>query len=203
MTYDECFNCYVAELKRYPLREAQYEKLAKKAEKTLKLYHEHIVSQELVPFKIEHRIPYLQYGGATINGRIDRIDFTDSTKRWVSLNDYKTGGSIGQYDLKRKPGKYLKKEDKGQRYYNQLMFYKVLSDIDPYFSAKGVEAVQGKLIFVDPDKEMFIERVVEYNRDNVEEMKALIIQVWQSIQNLEFPRVHGKGESCEFCELGV
>jgi len=98
---------------------------------------------------------------------------------------------------------YDKNKAKAQRYFNQLMFYKVVADLDWWITSNTAEVVQGSLFFVDPEYEQFAERFVEYQREDVEDMKELIITTWQKIQNLEFPRVHGPEDKCEYCRVGV
>lgn len=202
---DEFVNSFAKELKRYPLTEAQYQRLLKKGQKNLPMYYEQALKNVAnKPLRLEHRLSGIQIGGAQLSGRIDRIDELDSVTRSVALCDYKTGGILGDSDLRKTPTLKLDKMDKGQKYYNQLMFYKVAADLDPMLNSMGITATQGKLIFIDPDKEQFIERTLEYERDQVEEMKALIIHVWQEIQKLEFPRRHTKDtDDCSACKIGI
>ncbi|WKZ29894.1 MAG: ATP-dependent DNA helicase [Candidatus Dojkabacteria bacterium] len=191
-------------LEKALLTSSQVTKLKKKGRANLGLYYDEIANKEVSPIKLEHSLRSIYLGGAALSGRIDRVDYVDRTRKWVSLCDYKTGGAITQNDLLRTPTRELDSHDKGQRYYNQLMFYKVATDLDPYLTSFGASAVQGKLLFVDPDKEVFTECVVEYEQSQVEEMKALIIDVWRDIQALKFPRLHVKnGDTCEYCQLGI
>jgi hypothetical protein len=61
--------------------------------------------------------------------------------------------------------------------------------------------MEGSLLFVDPVREKFEERTIAYQKSDVEDMKELIIDVWQKIQRLEFPRVHNEDDSCEYCKI--
>jgi DNA helicase-2/ATP-dependent DNA helicase PcrA len=195
MTKNEFVTSFVTELYKYPLTPAQFERLKTKGQTNLPLYYDEIIDKQVFPIKLEHRLNSIYLGGASLSGRIDRVDYVDRNNKFVSLGDYKTGGTITQSDLQRKPSRELGQMDKGQRYYNQLMFYKVATDLDPYLTSFGASAVQGKLLFVDPDKEVFTECTLEYNQAEVAEMKALIIEV---------PRNHMKDtDDCEYCKLGI
>lgn len=192
------------ELDRYPLTAQQKAKLSAKGEKNLNLYYEYIANQKVSVLKTEHKISFVQLNVASLNGRIDRIDALDAEKKLLCLCDYKTGASLSQSELEKSVTNVLRDNDKGQRYYNQLMFYKVLSEIDPYIGLAGRTAVEGTLIFVDPEKESFVERKIEYKHQDVEDMKHLIIETWQKIQALDFPRIHNHpNDTCEFCKIGL
>jgi len=204
ITNEKFYAAFEAELAKYPLTQPQRERLKQKGQKNLTMYYESLASQPILTVKTEHKIYSTPLSGALLTGKLDRVDMVDRDKKYLLICDYKTGSACTQADLEKKPSLILKKEDKGQRYYNQLMFYRILTDLDPYFSSFAATAVQGKLIFVDPVKEVFEERYIDYNREDVEDMKQVIIETWNNIQKLDFPRKHQKtNDECEYCGLGI
>jgi len=201
----EFVTVFEKKLRTYPLRTSQQEKLIEKGKKNLTQYYDQFAKGLVLPVKTEHRLTGI-LSGARIKGRVDRIDYVDASKKALKVVDYKTGKSLGpnaftglhpsgSFD------RYDYNKAKAQRYFNQLMFYKVVADLDWWITSNVAEVVQGSLFFVDPEHEQFIERVVEYQRDDVEDMKELIITTWNKIQNLEFPRVHGEDDKCEYCKI--
>lgn len=202
----EFFDVFAKKLNTYPLRTTQKEKLLEKGKKSLTLYYHQYEGNFVTPVKTEHRLSGV-ISGARIKGRVDRIDYVDSSKKLLKVVDYKTGKPLGAsaFDGLHPSGlfdKYNYEKAKAQKYYNQLLFYKVVADIDWWITSNNSEVSEGSLFFVDPEREQFIERVVAYQKDDVEDMKELIITTWNKIQNMEFPRVHGPEEKCEFCKVG-
>lgn len=206
LSYTEFEGFFERKLVTYPLRTSQREKLIEKGKKNLRLYYDTNVGKFVVPVKTEHRLRGI-ISGARIKGRVDRIDYLDSEKKFLKVVDYKTGKAIGPsaFDGLHPSGnfdKYNYEKAKAQRYYNQLLFYKVVSDLDLWIIGNNASVLQGSLFFVDPEREQFVERVVDYQQEDVEDMKDLIITTWNKIQHMEFPRVHGPEDKCEYCKIG-
>jgi len=206
LTQTEFIEVFGKKLKTYPLRTSQREKLFEKGKKNLALYYDEFKGKFPVPVKTEHKLVGV-LSGARIKGRVDRIDYIDTAKKSLKVVDYKTGkalgpGAFGKLHPSAVFDKYNYEKAKAQRYFNQLLFYKVVADLDWWITSNVAEVVQGSLYFVDPEREQFIERIVEYQREDVEDMKELIITTWNKIQSLEFPRVHGPEDKCEYCRVG-
>lgn len=206
LEYASFYSLFEEKLMRYPLRTSQKLKLLEKGKKNLQLYYTHYENDFPVPVKTEHKLLGV-ISGARLKGRVDRIDYLDKERKQLKVIDYKTGKPIGVNAFKglRPSGvfnKYDYEKAKAQRYYNQLLFYKVVADLDWWVTSNNAEVVEGSLFFVDPDHEQFLERSVVYQQEEVEEMKDLIITTWNKIQNLEFPRVHGPQDKCEYCAIG-
>jgi len=204
VTAEQFYSAFQNELRKYPQTISQREKLLQKGYKNLGLYYQELASKEITTIKTEHKINSFPLAGALLTGKLDRIDMLDKDKKFLRICDYKTGAPCSQWELDKTPSLYLKRDDKGQRYYNQLLFYRILTDLDPYFSSFAATAVEGKLIFVDPVKEIFEERSIEYKTQDIEDMKQVIIDTWNNIQKLDFPRKHLRNnDNCEYCGLGI
>lgn len=206
LSESEFIDVFAKKLHTYPLRTSQKEKLLEKGKKNLALYYHEFGEKIIAPVKTEHKLTGV-ISGARIKGRVDRIDYLDTERKFLKVIDYKTGKAIGAsaFDGLHPADKfdaYNYEKAKAQRYYNQLLFYKVVADLDWWITSNGAEVVEGALFFVDPEREQFIERAVSYDRSDVEDMKELIITTWNKIQNMEFPRVHGPEDKCEFCKVG-
>lgn len=205
LSVTEFTSVFEKKLRTYPLRTSQQDKLIEKGKKNLTRYYDEFAGKLVIPVKTEHKLTGV-ISGARIKGRVDRIDYIDAGKKSLKVVDYKTGKSLGPnaFTALHPSGdfdKYDYNKAKAQRYFNQLLFYKVVADLDWWITSNVAEVVQGSLFFVDPEHEQFIERVVEYQREDIEDMKELIITTWNKIQNLEFPRVHGEGDKCEYCKI--
>ncbi len=127
-----------------------------------------------------------------LNGRIDRIDWVDEEKKIVKVIDYKTGSakSANQIDGKVGIDQYsarelaLPEEIRGQ-YKRQLLFYKLLADLDKSFLPT---VKYGVFEFVEAKKETdkIKQAQFELKDEDVSLLKELIIQVMTEIRNLEF-----------------
>jgi len=206
LSVGEMQDIFSHKLEEYPLKHSQVERLISKGNEHIKLYHEYFADEKVKVLKTEYSLRGV-LSGAEIKGKVDRIDYLDEEKKWLKIIDYKTGSplSASAFDKLRPSAEFDKKnyqKAKAQRYYNQLMFYKVVADMDSWVMSSVAEVKQGSLLFVDPVRGQFVESILNYEKDAVEEMKSLIIDVWNKIQKLEFPREHTEEDGCSYCELG-
>lgn len=138
-----------------------------------------------------------------LQGRIDRIDLlppsasaatsviTSTTLPLARVIDYKTGrpktdsfinGLGSQLDLSQRE-KELPANLQG-RLKRQLLFYKILTDLDPTFHFNVVEGV---FDFVElREYKNYVQRLVAFETQDLEDMKNLIRQVNQEIHQLKF-----------------
>lgn len=127
-----------------------------------------------------------------LTGKIDRIDFVETAKKTVRVVDYKTGKPKSRNFIE---GKTL---DSNGAYKRQLIFYKLLTQLDHNFPLIVTET---QLDFIEPDnynklkKENFT--IVE---EEVTELKKTIRQVMRQIRNLHFERTT-EYKSCVQCEF--
>ena len=76
-------------------------------------------------------------------GKVDKIEFVDEEKKQVKVVDYKTGKHRSRNDIEG----LTANSDGG--YKRQLVFYKLLADLDRNFNLRVVET---ELDFVEPDE---------------------------------------------------
>lgn len=131
-------------------------------------------------------------GNINLTGRIDRVDWIDKKAKTVRVIDYKTGTSKSDNLIKglTKSANLSERElelPESVRgpYYRQLVFYKLLCQLDPSFIPEVVEA---EFDFVEPDKTSgkFVKRVFTISNDEVEDLKNLIKEVMKEIRSLQF-----------------
>jgi DNA helicase II / ATP-dependent DNA helicase PcrA len=130
-------------------------------------------------------------GDIYLTGRIDRVDWLDKEKKLVKVIDYKTGqaksdnyieGKIASVGLSPRELE-LPKSIKGP-YKRQLLFYKLLTDLDETFIPTVTE---GEFDFVEPNSRgKLVKRNFVLRDDDVSDLKDLIKQVMQEIRNLKF-----------------
>jgi DNA helicase II / ATP-dependent DNA helicase PcrA len=135
--------------------------------------------------------------GISLTGKVDKIELLDTgavdgSGVWkkgapVNVVDYKTGN----------PDRGLRKLKKGESYYRQLVFYKLLCAISGQFP---YEMVSGEVDFVQPsEKKGFIKQRVTVTGDDVEELQEEVRRVWSEIQALQFLQDDAACGKCEYC----
>lgn len=127
-----------------------------------------------------------------LSGRIDRIDLIDPEKKLVRVIDYKTGSAKTAGEIEGKTVSVplserelsLPESIRGP-YKRQLLFYKLLTELDPTFN---YTAEEGVFDFVEPNKQTgkLVRRAFTLLDADVEDLKTLIRQVMKEIRNLEF-----------------
>jgi DNA helicase-2/ATP-dependent DNA helicase PcrA len=97
-----------------------------------------------------------------------------------------------------KTGKSAKKE-KLEDYHRQIIFYKLLLDLD---EKKKYQMKTGELDFVEPDdKGKFKKIKYEVTDAEVQELIKLIQEKAKEIYNLEFWNKTCDDKTCEYCRL--
>jgi len=127
-----------------------------------------------------------------LTGRIDRIDWIDKAAKQVCVVDYKTGKprTAGEIEGKTVSADLSPREQtlpdglKGA-YKRQLLFYKLLTELDKSFLPTVTEGV---FEFVEPDKQTgkMISRRFSLVDEEVEQLKDLIRTVMGEIRSLAF-----------------
>ncbi len=127
-----------------------------------------------------------------LSGRIDRVDWIDQSKKTVRVIDYKTGsaksknyidGAIASAGLSERE-QALPDPIKG-RYKRQLLFYKLLGDLDPSFVPIITE---GTFDFIEPSGSAGkpIQRNFALLPEDVALLKELVLEIMAEIRDLEF-----------------
>lgn len=136
-----------------------------------------------------------------LTGKIDRIDLADKTSGTINLIDYKVSEPKSKNAIKGIGGKW-------ENHYRQLMFYKLLIDLDSSIKIPGVlskpTVFSVILDYIKPNtskKFKAMEFVIEDSE--IVEFKKLIQEVVSRIKNLEFEGsdtfpLCGK---CKWCQI--
>ncbi len=90
-----------------------------------------------------------------------------------------------------------KTKNKDLGYKRQLVFYKLLADLDQTFNYEVVEA---ELDFVEGQEGNFVKHSFVISREEIDTLKTVIKEVMQKIRNLEFPRTTNY-DFCDYCEF--
>lgn len=183
-------------LERELLTEKQYEEWLDKGKSALERYYHEYKNETISPIFIER---FFGRGSAAtvlddivLTGRVDRVDMIDQNKKTVRVIDYKTGKqkTIGEIEGKTASVPLSEREQKLPESVRgpmkrQLLFYKLLTELDPSFP---FTAVEGEFDFVEPDKYSgkLIRRRFELLDSDVSDLKTLIRQVMKEIRELQF-----------------
>jgi DNA helicase-2/ATP-dependent DNA helicase PcrA len=123
------------------------------------------------------------FGTLLLKGNLDKIEFINEKE--VNVVDYKTGKSA--------------KKEKLEDYHRQIIFYKLLLDLD---EKKKYQMKTGELDFVEPDdKGKFKKIKYEVTDAEVQELIKLIQEKAKEIYNLEFWNKTCDDKTCEYCRL--
>lgn len=127
-----------------------------------------------------------------LTGRMDRVDWIDVGQKTVCVVDYKTGRprTVGEIEATVASAQLSEREQSlpdsiRGKYKRQLLFYKILSELDASFIPTVTEAV---FEFVEPDKQngKIIQRRFSLPDTEVEDLKNLIREVAREIRELRF-----------------
>ncbi|PIR62492.1 MAG: hypothetical protein COU65_03120, partial [Candidatus Pacebacteria bacterium CG10_big_fil_rev_8_21_14_0_10_42_12] len=131
-------------------------------------------------------------GDITLTGRIDRIDWHDISKKTARVVDYKTGRIRSVNDIEGKTvsaglserEQSLPESIRGP-YKRQLLFYKLLTELDRTFVPTVVEGV---FDFIEPNKTngKQVSHTFALDDSAVNDLKELIKEVMGEIRGLEF-----------------
>ncbi len=190
---------YQLALQKETLPAEEYERRWLKGKAVLEEYLDFAALQPVEVLATERRFGSrhapLYMGDIPLIGRVDRVDLLDKQAKSVRLVDYKTGKpkTIGQI----KSNIVSAQGDLSDRelslpetirgpYMRQLVFYKLLADIDPSFHYR---VDQTAFIFVEPSKSAktpFISREFVISDQAVSDLRALIETVMREIKQLLF-----------------
>jgi len=154
-------------------------------------------NRQVLATEYNFRAKNLFFDNIPITWKIDKIDILDfwinnNESSWqlaffkenVVLVDYKTWSPKSIWEIKWISRDWTKK-DSWWNYFRQLMFYKLLCDLDQEFSSKydiwwlALDFVEGK----DWDYK-YIE--VPYTQEEYEEFKNELLQSWNKISNIDY-----------------
>lgn len=162
----------------------------------LEAYYDMYAQTDPVPVFVERFFGYglrrTMLDDIALVGRIDRIDLLDRESKAVRVVDYKTGRTrtMGEIEGTTASSALSEREEnlpEGIRgsYKRQLVFYKLLAELDPTFKYTVVE---GMFDFVEPDatNHKYVRRVSALVDHDVDALKTLIREVMGEIRALKF-----------------
>ncbi len=189
---------YEESLRQEVLTEKQLQERLAYGEKVLRNYWQQTIDEKPEIFKVEEffgsgwRQTILDRD-IYLTGRIDRIDWVDREEKLVRVLDYKTGKNKSENTIegKTKAANLSEREQKLPEsvrgpYKRQLLFYKLLTELDRSFIPTVTEGV---FEFVEPYKKGRPElkpRKFKLKQEDVEDLKKLIREVMQEIRELRF-----------------
>ncbi len=136
-------------------------------------------------------------GDVFLTGKIDRIDWLDKQQGLVKVIDYKTGRSKSLNHILVKTqtaAKDLAEREAGLpatirgNYQRQLVFYKLLMQLDRQLSPK-IEVAEAAFNFVEPTEksgDKFVSRSLVISDEAITDLKQLIKEVMAEIRSLKF-----------------
>lgn len=188
-----------------------YEKALKKEVLTIENYNKRltqgkaILSRYYEVYKEEFKSPLFvekQFGlglsktifeGIPLTGIVDRIDWINQSDGTVKIIDYKTGRPKSLNEIEGKTA------SSNGSYKRQLVFYKLLTQLDPAFHPK---AEVFEFDFLEADKQTGKHKRVSIaiGNEEVEALKQEIKETLISIRALDFARTHDT-RICHNCEF--
>jgi RecB family exonuclease len=134
--------------------------------------------EEPAKAEVDFRLEGVVIDSAHLSGKIDRIEINAAEKS-IDIVDFKTGKPHTKWD----------REVKLLKYKQQLYFYKLL--IEGSHSWANYKVAQARLEFVEPDANGNIvdPLLINFDENEEKEMKQLIVEIWNMIQDLNLPDV--------------
>ncbi len=182
---------FVKKLKKQPISSDEKEWVLKRGRETLPKYCEQHDGRWNGDSVTEYSVTANLTGEIRLAGRLDRLEHIKDGE--VRVIDYKTSKPKSENEIRG-----LTKNSSGDQF-RQLVFYKLLLELDPRHQYR---MNTGVIDFVQPDgKGKFIQREISVSEEQVEQLKALILEKAGEIMNLEFWNKTCGEPDCEFCGL--
>jgi DNA helicase II / ATP-dependent DNA helicase PcrA len=175
-------NKFISVLKREQLSEVDYQESLTKGKLLLENYLNNypIDSKDfIVDFDFKH--DHVHLGDIPLTGKIDLINILDGKN--IEVVDFKTGNPDGKYKELSEDGDYFR----------QLVFYKLLSTLDPNFKYNVTKAT---IDFVEKSKSKnnYLRKEFIINPEHVEGLKTQIKDIYQKILSQDFYHI---GDNCK------
>nr|MDD3719964.1 ATP-dependent DNA helicase [Candidatus Gracilibacteria bacterium] len=200
---DYLINTFSLLLKQEILSPEEFERLEVRGVKGLTGYYETYKNnfREHLELEYNFRGKNIVFSGIPLTGKIDKIEKIEGYvssenpgssgqfalfKEHIAIIDYKTGSVKRLGEIKGVDRDGNKKADlKEGKYGRQLLFYKLLCELDREFSSKydivslGLDFVEGK-----NDEYKIVE--VSFTQEEYKEFKNLVKDTWNKISSLDF-----------------
>ncbi|MEI6238260.1 MAG: ATP-dependent DNA helicase [bacterium] len=196
MSKDEFLKIFEHNLGKEPLSPKDYKEALEKGKISLGGYYDTYMGTWNRNLITEYAVNgvHLPIDGANIllKGKLDRVEFI--TENLVNVADYKTGKPKSRNEMEGKT-----KSDDGVKYMRQLVFYKLLLELD---EKKRFTMQSGEIDFIEPNERgNYKKERFDIMDSAVEELKGVVAEVAKKIATADF-KSNGCGDSeCEYCAL--
>lgn len=188
---DELLNYYQNGLKHEILTKNDFELWLEKGKKVLSVYFDIYHDDFRIPLYTEYNFGLrnvLLDGVVPLTGKVDRIELMPGSKNEVMVVDYKTGKPKSQNEIEGKTanadGSYLR----------QLVFYKILGELAGNFVYNIKET---EIDFVGDGENNRPRKIkLAVTLEMIDDLKKVIKDVWQKINNLEFGCTGDDNKAC-------
>jgi DNA helicase-2/ATP-dependent DNA helicase PcrA len=162
-----------------------YEDTLAEGEKIVSAYYEHYQNTWQVPIHLEYGFYNVFLGDIPLTGKVDKIERLDEGQKTVKVVDYKTSTPKSQNEIKG-----LTKNGDGALY-RQLVFYKLLGDLDKKFSYTYGTISECELDFVKPNKSgLFKRESFSIPEQDINELIETIKIHMEMIRSLRFDKIN-------------
>jgi DNA helicase-2/ATP-dependent DNA helicase PcrA len=178
---------FYSSLNKFVISKTEYEDITAEGEKILSAWYKFNADKFTAPLFAEYGFygKNINLDGIPLEGKIDRIEFVSpelqspapSAQPSIRIIDYKSGSA------KYKSQVIGPMRSKESGYYRQMLFYKILCELD---STLKYEVKEVRLEFLKPKDGKFKDLTIEFTTEEISEMKQLIKDVMNKIRNLEF-----------------
>lgn len=180
-------------LEKELLPEKDLAALAKRGDKVLEEYFKKNKKTFAEPVFTEYAFGFrkVYLGDVPLSGKIDRIDWTNQDRKEVKVVDYKTGTPKSRGEIEGKT-KYSEGD-----LYRQILFYKLLSQLDRNFN---YTVVKGEFDFLESKSGKRAKKeIFQYTQDEIEDIKNLIRNTMKKIRTLSLERTK-EYRHCQNCD---
>ncbi len=165
------------------LSDSDFKRLKQRGQQTLNKYFEEKPDSLKATDILERNFAHegVNIDGAILSGKIDKIELLSDNL--CQVIDFKTGKPADNWYAKNEFTKI-----KLHKYKQQLNFYKLLIENSASYSHK-LKVKNGLIEFIESDEENTLAQplILEYQEQELENIKSLILAVWRCIKNLNFP----------------
>lgn len=194
---EDILGIFESSLRAEQLAAAEFAERLAKGKTLLTNYYNHYHDELTQPLAVEHVFGrgsrHSMLDDIALEGKVDKIEVLDPALKSVKIIDYKTGKPKSRNWIEGKT------KDSDGSYKRQLVFYKMLADLDRSFPWKAQE---GEFDFIEP-----MEKSGKYRKESfhitdedVNELKAVIKNMMEKVRAFHFERTTNYS-ICHRCEF--
>lgn len=185
-------------LKKELIGTGAYEATLDEGKKILTDYYENYSGSWIKPAALEYGFYGVYMDDVPLTGKIDKIEFVDEGERTVKVIDYKTSVPHSRNTILGQT-QYSEGNE-----YRQLVFYKLLSEVDKRFTFRFSNVVACELEYLKPTKAgIYKKEAFEIPSQDVQDLKEQIRVNMDRIRNLQFQKIADIGvcQKCPFQKI--